>query len=82
MNSGIELTLRKEFAEKVSFDLVERQLNSHDISVIPSPILKSLKTIPDAVIRIESFEDIHNALRIAQEFKIYIVKYYLMRHWC
>ena len=40
------------------------------ISVIPSPILKTLKTIPDAVIRIESIDDIYNALRIAREFKI------------
>ena len=70
MKSVIEVELTKEFAEKVSFDLVERQLNSHDISVIPSPILKFLNTIPDAVIRIESIEDIHNALRIAQEFKV------------
>ncbi len=70
MKSKIISRLTNEFAGKVSFDKAERQLNAHDISVIPSPILKFLKTIPEAVIRIESIEDIHKALRIAKEFNI------------
>ncbi len=70
MKSDIISELSKVFGSKVSFDDIERQLNSHDVSVIPSPILKSLKTIPDAVIRIENEDDIKSALRIARKYKI------------
>ncbi|MFW9855832.1 MAG: FAD-binding and (Fe-S)-binding domain-containing protein [Candidatus Thorarchaeota archaeon] len=73
MKSAIIPKLKETFNNKISFDKVERMVNSHDVAVLPSPILKFLKTTPDAVIRIESLEDILHSVEIARTYNIPLI---------
>ncbi|MHA2225851.1 MAG: FAD-binding and (Fe-S)-binding domain-containing protein [Candidatus Hodarchaeales archaeon] len=70
MKSIVITELKGVFDKKISFDKVERMVHNHDVAVLPPPILKFLRTTPDAVIRIETVEDIQDVLKIARKNKI------------
>ncbi|ADG82086.1 FAD-binding and (Fe-S)-binding domain-containing protein [Thermincola potens] len=65
--------LEKIFPGRVSFDLVERMLYSHDVANLPAAVEKMVLKTADAVVQPVSTEEIVELVRYAREKKIPLV---------
>ncbi len=74
----MENTITKQLSEivgeqDISTTPLERRLNSHDAAPVPSLLTLFFKTIPDAVVRPESADEVARILRLASETKTPVV---------
>ena len=64
----------KDICERVSFDGVERKLNSHDIAAMPALIKPFLgNTLADAVVQPQTEVELVNLVKWANEFGVPLI---------
>lgn len=60
--------LKEAFEGKLALNLIERLAYSHDMGSMPDIVGKMMKSLPDAVVRAESVDDLKRALKIARKY--------------
>jgi len=62
--------LREAFEGKVALNYIERLAYSHDMGSMPDIVGRMMKSLPDAVVRAESVDDLRSALEIARKYHL------------
>lgn len=72
-HTDLQGSLKSLFKDRVSFEKLERLLYSHDIAALPGMVLKTISTLPDAVVQPVDSSEVAGLIKLASEHKIPLV---------